>query len=604
MPCRAAFGSMLMVALTACGPNERSILGPIDHPEVAAAGRETTPEENLAAQARLYGYVRWFHPTDAAAGADWRELAAAGVAEVRDAQTVGELRERLADLYGPLAPQMDLWIDGEAEPLNSDTAPHRADQVYWQHQGYVGTRLDLYSPPYGRSRVGSEDGTRRRFAEEPESTAAIETELVAGLRVRLPMVLTPEQAEHDIDAGALIDRDLARAAKSATGYDELDVRQGAVVEVWNVFRHFYPYQDAVTIDWPGLLDTALADAVDDEDVDDTAATLWRLVHALEDGHGLVGHREISARRHLPIRVELVDGAPTVTATAEPERFALGDVITSIDGLPLTPRIDALAERLSGSLQWRRLRAAGWEALTGDRGDVARVVVDRRGRTQTIVARYTESGPPLRPRPEHIHRFDDGVMYVDLTRVSWADLEPALPELAVAPAVVFDMRGYPNHTHNILRHLLREPEAIKWMQVPRIVEPDGRVAGWHPIGWNLEPAEPQITGKVAFLMDAEAVSYGESVLAYVEAHELGALVGSPTAGANGDIVRVDTLGGFFVVFTGMKVTRHDGSRLHGAGVQPSIAAAPTRAGLVAGRDEVLERGLTEVRDGLVRVASRR
>jgi C-terminal processing protease CtpA/Prc len=602
MPCRAALGSLVFLGVLAgCGPTERNILGPIE-PEVAGAARRTEPEENLEALARLYGYIRWFHPTDAAAGADWRELAAAGVADVRDAETTGELRERLAGLYGPLAPQMDLWIEGEPEP-EGGPRPHRAEQVYWQHQGYVGTRLDLYAPPYGRSRVGAEGNARRRFAEEPTAGAAITTELAPGLHLRLPMVLTPRQADHDIDAGALVSRDLARAARSANGWTDLDVRQGAVIEVWNVFRHFYPYQDAVPIDWPGLLERALEDAVDDDSVDDAAATLWGLVHALEDGHGLVGHREIAARRHLPIRVELIDGKPTVTATADPERFALGDVIVSIDGHPMSRRIDALVERLSGSPQWRRLRAAGWESLSGRNGNPATVVLDRGGREHAVIARYTESAPPPRPRPSEIHRFADGVMYVDLTRATWEAIEAALPELAAAPAVVFDMRGYPNHTHHILRHLLRQPEATKWMQVPRIVEPDGRIAGWHPIGWDLEPAEPQIAGKVAFLMDAEAVSYGESVLAYVEAHDLGALVGSATAGANGDIVRVDTLGGFFVVFTGMKVTRHDGSRLHGAGVQPTIAVTPTRHGLVARRDEVLERGLAEVRVGLGHLARR-
>ena len=42
---------------------------------------------------------------------------------------------------------------------------------------------------------------------------------------------------------------------------------------------------------------------------------------------------------------------------------------------------------------------------------------------------------------------------------------------------------------------------------------------------------------------------------------------------------------------MRVTRHDGRSAHhlvGAVLQPDVAAAPTIAGLRAGRDEVLER----------------
>jgi hypothetical protein len=47
----------------------------------------------------------------------------------------------------------------------------------------------------------------------------------------------------------------------------------------------------------------------------------------------------------------------------------------------------------------------------------------------------------------------------------------------------------------------------------------------------------------------------------------------------------------VAFTGMRVTRHDGrSPHHFVGVRSDVAVAPTIAGLRAGRDEVLERGI--------------
>jgi Peptidase family S41 len=164
--------------------------------------------------------------------------------------------------------------------------------------------------------------------------------------------------------------------------------------------------------------------------------------------------------------------------------------------------------------------------------------------------------------------------------------------------VFDMRGYPTENDVILDHLLDAPEDSLWMHVPRFVEPDGRVAGWHDIGWHRRPAEPHIAAPVVFLISAEAISYAESMLSYVEAHELGTLVGTTTAGANGDVVRFDTLAGFFVIYSGMRVTRHDGSPFHQGGVRPQVEVHRTIAGLRAGRDEVLEAGLRVLRDQVV------
>ena len=46
---------------------------------------------------------------------------------------------------------------------------------------------------------------------------------------------------------------------------------------------------------------------------------------------------------------------------------------------------------------------------------------------------------------------------------------------------------------------------------------------------------------------------------------------------------------------MRVTGHDGRTPHHlAGVKPTVPAAPTLAGLRAGRDEVLERGVAVIR----------
>jgi hypothetical protein len=43
-----------------------------------------------------------------------------------------------------------------------------------------------------------------------------------------------------------------------------------------------------------------------------------------------------------------------------------------------------------------------------------------------------------------------------------------------------------------------------------------------------------------------------------------------------------------------VRQYDGSPLFGVGIRPTIPISPTRAGIAAGRDEVLERGIQAVK----------
>jgi C-terminal processing protease CtpA/Prc len=132
-----------------------------------------------------------------------------------------------------------------------------------------------------------------------------------------------------------------------------------------------------------------------------------------------------------------------------------------------------------------------------------------------------------------------------------------------------------------------------MHIPHLVRPRGqRVAGWTDVTWQLEPAEPHL-GNAVFITDGSAVSYAESVMGYA-AYNGVPIIGAPTAGANGNIKMVTLPSGAQVSFTGMKVTRHDGGQQHLIGVVPTIPLEPTIAGIAAGRDELLERAIAELR----------
>ena len=114
-------------------------------------------------------------------------------------------------------------------------------------------------------------------------------------------------------------------------------------------------------------------------------------------------------------------------------------------------------------------------------------------------------------------------------------------------------------------------------------------------WNIDPKEPRIRAELVFLTDGRAISYAESCMGIVEHYRLGEIVGAPTAGANGNINRLTVPGGYLIIWTGMKVTKHDDTRHHRVGILPTVPCRPTVNGIAAGRDELLERGIETLRD---------
>jgi hypothetical protein len=385
------------------------------------------------------------------------------------------------------------------------------------------------------------------------------------------------------------------AAPAGTAAPGTDERLADVVVCWSVLRHFYPYWTEAGVDWEARLAHHLEAARTAADRAAQADVLRGLVADVRDGHGFVADPlDRSQRGSLPIGLGVVEGRLVVVSSASAE-VPVGAVVTSIDGVPAEDRLAREVALASGSTQWRQARS-GWALASGPRGSTVSLGIDD-GRERRVVRLACDGSatPPMK-RPAPVGEIEPGLFYVDLTRAKMADVAPRVAALAAARAVVFDVRGYPTDAGaGILPHLLDAPETDRWMHVARIVGPFFETAGWQDFGWDVKPATPRIAGKVVFLTDGTAISYAESVMGYVGDRKLGTIVGSATAGTNGNVASFRTPGGFNVGFTGMLVTRHDGrSPHHLVGVKPDVAAAPTIAGLRAGRDEVLERALEVVR----------
>jgi hypothetical protein len=122
--------------------------------ESAAAVVVDREIENLRAFTRLYGYVRYFHPADAAAETDWDRFVVEGSAAVRGAADPRALRTALEDLFLPIAPSMVIY-DPEREDVPGPMPARQVDDtavVAWQHRG-----VGLGHPPYRSVRTNRAD---------------------------------------------------------------------------------------------------------------------------------------------------------------------------------------------------------------------------------------------------------------------------------------------------------------------------------------------------------------------------------------------------------------------------------------------------------------
>ncbi len=117
-------------------------------PAALGADRAPTDEnqqlDHLFAFARLYGYVRYFHPSDEASRVDWDRFAVHGVERVASAKTEEELKQILEELFLPVAPMLRLCAGSPPAPCPAPTFTPKqmAGKVLaWQHVGVQGSSV-------------------------------------------------------------------------------------------------------------------------------------------------------------------------------------------------------------------------------------------------------------------------------------------------------------------------------------------------------------------------------------------------------------------------------------------------------------------------------
>jgi hypothetical protein len=578
---RAAAALLLALALLASGCGSK----PTTHEDVPTTRRV----RNLHAFAKLYGVLRWFHPSDAASTIDWDQFAIDGAHAVVDAPDITALRSDLAGLIAPLAPTVRLA--GPGEPLIDDAALHPHETaalgtVTWEHDGYGDTsEMKVYRSQRRFRAPGEADPTA------PAAGATVDLDLGDGLRARVPIALFMRDG-HTLgdDPRRAQWRDFAPRPVQA-----FDPVSGAadVIVVWNVLQHFWPYWDYVRLDWDHDLDLALADALDDRGPDDHLVTLQRLSAALPDGHVRVSCPGTTPSASLPFDMDWVEDRIVVTASSD-SLLRGGDEIVAIDGIDARAGLEAAESLISGSPQFRRIRALH-HLGDGPPGASARVQVRRDGRDVAVDIVRRGLSPFFEYSHPPFELLEGGIWYVDLSRISLDGFPALVQQLTSARGVVFDMRHYPQPNSKLISLLLRKSDDTSWLEVPRFTRPDHVSPTWIRSGSKMQPDSLQhIGGRVAFLTGPRQFSYGESWLGFVAYYHLGAIVGAPTAGINGNIAGIREPTGCKTIFTGMRVTNHNGSQHYQVGIPPTVPIAPTLAGLRANRDEVREAGLAAVR----------
>ncbi|HEX7077588.1 MAG TPA: S41 family peptidase [Candidatus Eisenbacteria bacterium] len=376
---------------------------------------------------------------------------------------------------------------------------------------------------------------------------------------------------------------------------------------WNIIEYWSPYRDVLEEDWDGVLREFVPRLAAAKTRDDYAAAMMALIARAHDTHanlwGSLDVRPPRGRAQAPARVRFVEGRAVVTGYTHPtlgpsSGLRLGDVIRAIDGVPVDSLVARWRPMYAASNEAARLRDMAGSLTRGQAGPI-RLSLERDGSTLDVDATrvpldsldvksgwtHDLPGPTCR-------RLSDEVAYLKLSSVKTGEASAYLRDAAGARCLVIDIRNYPSAfmVFELGQHLVSAPTPFV-----RFTSGDTENPGafdWGP-PLSLTPEEPHFDGGVAILVDEVTQSSAEYTTMAFRARPGTVVVGSTTAGADGNVSRIPLPGGLRTMISGIGVFYPDHRPTQRVGIVPDVVVRPTIAGVKAGRDEVLEAAVERV-----------
>lgn len=393
-------------------------------------------------------------------------------------------------------------------------------------------------------------------------------------------------------------------------FPTVEYRLLALFRFWNVINYFFPYKNLIGESWETVLPRYIAKFEANKDQIDYQLTVREMVAEIRDAHG--GARNTNAAGEKfgmfmpPAFVGYVEEKSVVTKVFDEKLpIKVGDVVLAIDDEPVEKKREYLARYIASSTpQWLE-RLVHFRLLFGPKDSVVKLRVrgsDNQVREVSLPRSTSIMDPKItasfqRTTPV-IQILPSGFGYVDLSRLQAGEVDKMFDTIKNTSAVIFDMRGYPNGTAWSIAPRLTEKKNVvaalfsrPFISGPSLSDPELADTGSHAFSQKIPERKGDVyKGKVVMLINEEAISQSEHTCLFFESATDVTFIGTPTAGANGDITFMVLPGNVQVSFSGHDVRHADGRQLQRVGIQPTIRVAPTIRGLIEKRDEVLERAV--------------
>ncbi len=560
-------------------------------------------QKNLQTLAKVWGFAKYRHPDITAGNINWDAELFRVMPKVLEAAT----KEEAGDI-------MAAWLNQfpfEVKKLNEEQ-----EILYGQLEEKAYSEVNL-------SWIKNRQALGNNLAEYLEKLSGVK-------------VTDNDNGYAVFEGGNIVNLSLDYLMNDSIKYEDTGMRLLGLFRYWNVIEYFYPYKNLMDEDWDKVLYDKIPELALQNDKESYVLSIANLTTYIHDSHGFFYDNSNVRQQHFGAykpnaSIFNVDGQIVIAGMEDKSPLKLGDIVVAIDGTTIEKRIEECKKYISVSDK-NRFTNAFADYLLRSTKEAAEIEVIRNGEKLNLnVPCYDDSNydaKKLGQDEKSGFMADKKIGYLNINTFKSGDLDKLMKNFKDTEGLIIDLR-YDNAEMDEYIKLIHypigeyiKPEISEYQQFysSNSFEPgkffkstsnsSGRGFIEKQLGKGLDSVtfskvfdngiirtslgkvknRYQYNGKVIILINECTQSYLETMaMSFMDAPNA-TVIGTPSAGANGDVMGITLPGGIWTWISGQGVTYMDGRQTQRIGLKPDITVKQTVKGIAEGKDEVIEKAI--------------
>jgi len=376
------------------------------------------------------------------------------------------------------------------------------------------------------------------------------------------------------------------------------MRMLSLFRYWNMVEYFFPYKELMDEDWDGVLKSFIPRMMQIESGLDYKLTTLELIGKIQDTHANIWMRDEELLKFhgelgTPIEIKLIEDEWVVTRKFSmfdnpDSKIKIGDIVTHVDGKAIADLVPLRAKYCPASNVPTQMRDVARRLLRTNNTSIELGLKNENGVYTEEVATTLNEAIGYWKKDIPSHKMLDGNMgYIYPAALKKEEIHDIMKTFANTKSLIIDLRCYPSDflVFKLGKYLLPKPTKFVKFTTPLFSEP-GRYTITDPLS-NGSVNPDYYKGKVIILINETTQSQAEYTTMALRNAPKATVIGSTTAGADGNVSRIVLPGGIKTMFSGIGVYYPDGRETQRIGIIPDLELKPTIEGIRQGKDELLE-----------------